>query len=419
MQRLFASSVLVLAVASAAPADGPAATGGANNVLARLAARREAARLRVDRAMRELQESLQELRLVERLAERVAGAKHRPAVSDAASIDSLPKEIREQIQKAGLNTVFVERASIEASVAVAFTGKLGEVRVAAGETKLVELAEPTKALPWHGVGFAEEGIGDKDSPDAEVFSYIVCHRTAAGMVTWIALHPASRTRETPAAADGDKPAAKEQADEKSCARPLPTTPVPEFEKPAEQVAVLTPKQIVNNGQELYHSRKRIAVQFQVASTRPIIVPDEEGTQHEQYDLYAEDVPAFSVRLTDQAVNWLKISDAADVARCFVGKSIRVEGTVSGVGLDVIYRPTQWTYHLDLHSLDQLREVAPAALESRAERLREAHQDPARQAAGFENDPFVHPPPAAVAPAAQGPAADDRESPAADERCSPE
>jgi len=142
----------------------------------------------------------------------------------------------------------------------------------------------------------------------------------------------------------------------------------EIKKPGERVAVLTPRQIVENGAKLYHSRERIAVQFKVQSTAPIIVADEKGTQHEQYNLYAEDVPGFSVCLTDKAVKALKSRDVEDVDKCFVGKWIRVEGTAYGVGLDLIYRETLWTYHLDLNSLDQLSEVEPAALEARAPNL---------------------------------------------------
>lgn len=175
----------------------------------------------------------------------------------------------------------------------------------------------------------------------------------------------------------DRPNQSAQKDKERRAMTPQETPSPETKKPGERVSVLAPQQIVENGEKLYHSRERIAVQFKVTSTSPIVVIDEKGTQHEQYDLSAEDVPAFSVRLTDKAVNWLKINDVADVRKHFVGKWIKVEGTVYGVGLDLISRPeTQWTYHLDLNSLDQLSEVEPAALVARN--------------AGLKNDPFADP-----------------------------
>ncbi len=156
---------------------------------------------------------------------------------------------------------------------------------------------------------------------------------------------------------------------------------PEIKKPGERMAVLTPKQIVEHGEKLYHSRERIAAQFKVASIRPSVVVDETGTQREHYNFYAEGVPAFSVHLTDKAVNWLKIRSAADVDKHFVGKWIRVEGTVYGVGLDLINRPTQWTYHIDLNSPDQLREIEPATLDAGIER--ESEQ--------LKEDPFGDPP----------------------------
>jgi hypothetical protein len=155
------------------------------------------------------------------------------------------------------------------------------------------------------------------------------------------------------------------------------------------------------------------------------VVDEKGTQHEHYNLYAEDVPAFSVRLTDKAVNWLKIRGAADVGKHFVGKWIRVEGSVYGVGLDLIYRPTQWTYHLDLNSQNQLSEIEPATLEAGSEPSREHRKEFERPAAGLEEDPFGDPPAKPAAPDAETRAAADvdkptvKEKPAAEEPPAPE
>ncbi|MEZ5948761.1 MAG: hypothetical protein R3C12_05975 [Planctomycetaceae bacterium] len=51
---------------------------------------------------------------------------------------------------------------------------------------------------------------------------------------------------------------------------------PEIKKPGERMAVLTPKQIVEHGEKLYHSRERIAAQFKVVSIRPSVVVDETG-----------------------------------------------------------------------------------------------------------------------------------------------
>jgi|GEM_PF-752949 len=122
-------------------------------------------------------------------------------------------------------------------------------------------------------------------------------------------------------------------------------------------AVLTPKQIVEQGEKLYLSRERIAVQFQVSSSSPITVTDEKGVQHEQFDLYAAEAPEFSVRITHQGLAALKAAGVKDVAKHFTGKKIKVEGTVYGVGLNLLARrDTLWTFHLDVDSLDQVSMV---------------------------------------------------------------
>ena len=63
---------------------------------------------------------------------------------------------------------------------IEFAGKTGKVKVAAGDSVLVELPKPTKEVEW-SAGYAPERIGAKDIPAC---SYVWCKRGTDGTVEW-------------------------------------------------------------------------------------------------------------------------------------------------------------------------------------------------------------------------------------------
>jgi Flp pilus assembly protein TadD len=66
---------------------------------------------------------------------------------------------------------------------IQFTGKDGEVRVAAGQSVLVELAKPTRELVWSIPGYKLEGIRGRDE-DFPLFTFVLCKWDRNGKVTW-------------------------------------------------------------------------------------------------------------------------------------------------------------------------------------------------------------------------------------------
>jgi hypothetical protein len=118
--------------------------------------------------------------------------------------------------------------------------------------------------------------------------------------------------------------------------------------------ILTPKQVVDMGQELYHSRERIVVRMKVAANKPVTVVDEKGSQHQHWRLFDSDTPNFSILITNDGQKALLKREVSNFPNLFIGQWIELEGTVNAVGLDLITNPdTTWTYHVELNTLDQL------------------------------------------------------------------
>ena len=129
---------------------------------------------------------------------------------------------------------------------------------------------------------------------------------------------------------------------------------------AEKPEVLSPLQVVENGRELYLSRKRIVVRFRVASVKTVEEIQENGDVHKNWDLSSEETPDFSVSISPTAQAAFRSEEAAEPPQSFIGTSIEVTGEVHGVGLDLIFRDTIWTYHIDVDSPDQVRQVVAAS-----------------------------------------------------------
>jgi cytochrome c-type biogenesis protein CcmH/NrfG len=66
---------------------------------------------------------------------------------------------------------------------IQFTGKDSEVRVAPGQSLLVELVKPTRELFWSIPGYTPEGIGGRNE-DFRLLSFVWCKWDRDGKVTW-------------------------------------------------------------------------------------------------------------------------------------------------------------------------------------------------------------------------------------------
>ena len=96
---------------------------------------------------------------------------------DARKGDEAPEETGKKLK---LVEVLKVKDSILRTRVIEFAGKTGKVKVAAGESVLVEPPKPTNEVEW-SAGDAPERIGDKDIP---AFSYVWCKRGTDGTVEW-------------------------------------------------------------------------------------------------------------------------------------------------------------------------------------------------------------------------------------------
>ncbi len=143
----------------------------------------------------------------------------------------------------------------------------------------------------------------------------------------------------------------------------------ETTQPGERPETLTADQVVAKGQALSASSKSVTVRFHVAGVNVVNVSDPNDAS-QRWELTAESnsnrlFSNFSVVLTPEALAALKRLGVVDVAKHFTGKLIEVTGRVHatslniGVGLNRFGLPNQiWTYHINVDSLDQLREPSP-------------------------------------------------------------
>jgi serine/threonine-protein kinase len=145
----------------------------------------------------------------------------------------------------------------------------------------------------------------------------------------------------------------------------PKTPIvgppADADDPPPPAGVLTASQAVEQGNALYHSRKKVTVRFRVESVTHGTLRDEQGKESKRWNLSSKaasdrvDPTAFSVLLSPEAEAALDQRGVRDIARHYLGRLIEVEGVVYGVGLELVSQPdTVWTYHMDVNSLDQIR-----------------------------------------------------------------
>ncbi len=143
--------------------------------------------------------------------------------------------------------------------------------------------------------------------------------------------------------------------------PAVGSPVNAVDPPSPPATVLTASQVVEQGNALYHSRKKVTVRFRVESATQISQRDEQGKESKRWNLSSKaasdrvDPTAFSVLLSPEAEAALVRHGVSNIARHYFGTLIEVEGVVYGVGLDLVSQPkTTWTYHMDVNSLEQIQ-----------------------------------------------------------------
>ena len=96
---------------------------------------------------------------------------------DAKKGEAAPEETVKELK---LVEVLKVKDSILRTRVIEFAGKTGKVKVAAGDSVLVELPKPTNEVE-RSAGDAHERIGDKDIP---AISYVWCKRGTDGAVEW-------------------------------------------------------------------------------------------------------------------------------------------------------------------------------------------------------------------------------------------
>ncbi len=143
--------------------------------------------------------------------------------------------------------------------------------------------------------------------------------------------------------------------------PVVGTPVNAADPPPPPAGVLTASQVVEQGNALYHSRKKVTVRFRVESVTHVTLRDAQGKESKRWNLSSKpasdrvDPTAFSVVLSPEAEAALVRRGVSNIARHYFGTLIEVEGVVYGVGLDLVLQPeTIWTYHMDVNSSEQIQ-----------------------------------------------------------------
>jgi hypothetical protein len=113
-------------------------------------------------------------------------------------------------------------------------------------------------------------------------------------------------------------------------------------------AILTPAEIIKNGQLLKNGMKKVIVRFEIGSimTVPTIYPDD--SKHQVFHLVPSGVDAkFTAPITPQFLAQLTQIGIADIKGHFEGKTVTLEEYVSGTATMIILPPTVWTYHMSI------------------------------------------------------------------------
>ncbi len=136
---------------------------------------------------------------------------------------------------------------------IRLTGKNGEVSIRMGETQLIELPKPTKAIEWRAGDFKPEVIDDSES-----FDYVLVQWRDNGRITWTCYAspaiPLAGTNETDATAQ--EPAVRSLPFEFRLAQFEAADGFDEFTVPGSE-------------QKIYISREPLAMIFDVAAARVI------------------------------------------------------------------------------------------------------------------------------------------------------
>ncbi len=121
--------------------------------------------------------------------------------------------------------------------------------------------------------------------------------------------------------------------------------------------VLSPQDIIDNGPKLM-DREKVVVRFEVGSIMkvPTIYPD--GSKRQVLHLVPNDVDAkFTAPISPKFLNKLNRIGIDDVSKHFVGRTVTLQGFVSGTATELIGSPTFWTYHITLNSYENVQSVA--------------------------------------------------------------
>ncbi len=120
--------------------------------------------------------------------------------------------------------------------------------------------------------------------------------------------------------------------------------------------LLSPKEIIENALELMH-RKEIVVRFEVGSIMTVPTNYADGSKHQVLHLVPKDGDGkFTAPITPEFLKKLKRIGVDDISKHFVGKTVTLQGHVSGTALDLIGSPTYWTYHISLNSYENIQAV---------------------------------------------------------------
>lgn len=137
-------------------------------------------------------------------------------------------------------------------------------------------------------------------------------------------------------------------------------PQPGFDPPAPTGAgapegVLTPAQVVANGQALLRGGRELTVRMRVDSAQTVKAVDATGKAREQWRLNSKTASSFTVTLSPQAAAALEQLGVVDVSKHFTAKVIEVRGALTVGVADPISSPeTHLTYDITARSLGQIR-----------------------------------------------------------------
>lgn len=131
----------------------------------------------------------------------------------------------------------------------------------------------------------------------------------------------------------------------------------------DTLPVLTPADIVRDGQSLKNERNKIIVRFEVASVTTVPTISADGAIHQVFHLRPDAADAaFSAPISPEFVDQLKRIGIVDIAAHFTGKIVTLEGYVSGTATMLISSPTTWTYYVSINSFDNIKVSAAAGQE---------------------------------------------------------